>query len=116
MAYRTPDLTERQNAAAAAKKLPAKKIAAPAGVGGPTGANGYVAVLASVPASSSSRMDAMQQYADLQQKFGGILGSKAPDVVEAKLEKGTFHRLVVGPPGSREAANTVCWTVAPTLG
>ena len=89
-------------------KKPQKKVAAPSGVGGPTGANGFVAVLASVPASASSRMQAMQQFADLQQKYNGVLGSKAPDVVEAKLEKGTFHRLVVGPPASRDAANSVC--------
>ena len=95
---------------AAKKILPvAKKVVPPSAVGGPpSGANGFVAVLASVPASPNSRVQAMQQYADLQQKFGGVLGSKAPDVVEAKLEKGTFHRLIVGPPGSRDAAGSVC--------
>ncbi len=99
-------------AAIAVKKPIVKKVAPPSAVGGPpvsAGANGFVAVLASVPASASSRMDAMQQYADLQQRFGGVLASKSPDVVEAKLgEKGTFHRLVVGPPGSRESAGAVC--------
>lgn len=90
------------------KKAP---LPAAAAVGGPkpaTGANGYVAVLASVPASASSRMQAMQQFADLQQKYGDVLASKAPDVVEAKLDKGTYHRLVVGPPASRDFAKAVC--------
>ncbi len=101
--------------AAAVKKAVPKKITpaagpapAPSAVGGPKGTSGFVAVLASVPASSSSRVEAMQQYADLQQKFGSVLGSKAPDVVEAKLEKGVYHRLIVGPPASRDSATTVC--------
>lgn len=70
---------------------------------------GYVAVLASVPASGTSRIDALQQFADLQQKYGGILQNKTPDVMEANLgEKGRYHRLVVGPPGSKDGANSVC--------
>lgn len=103
--------------AAPVKKVIPKKITpaagpapttAPSAVGGPKGGNGFVAVLASVPASGSSRVEAMQQYADLQQKFGGVLGSKAPDVVEAKLPNGVYHRLIVGPPASRDAATSVC--------
>ena len=70
---------------------------------------GYVAVLASVPASNTSRIDALQQFADLQQRYGGILQNKTPDVTEANLgEKGRYHRLVVGPPGSKDGANSVC--------
>jgi hypothetical protein len=83
--------------------------AAPAAAGPkPTGA-GYVAVLASVPASGSSRMDALTQFADMQQKYGGILKDKTPDIREADLgAKGTYHRLMVGPPGSRDSATSVC--------
>lgn len=74
----------------------------------PTGA-GYVAVLASVPASGSSRIEALKQFADMQQKYSTILQNKTPDVQEANLgEKGTYHRLLVGPPGSRDAASSVC--------
>lgn len=70
---------------------------------------GYVAVLASVPASGTSRITALQQYADLQQRYAGILQNKTPDVTEANLgEKGRYHRLVVGPPGSKDGANSVC--------
>jgi len=67
-----------------------------------------VAVLASVPASGTSRNNAMQQFADLQQRFIGVLGSKSPDIVEAKLPNGVYHRLVVGPPASRDSATNVC--------
>ncbi len=84
--------------------------AKPAKVKGPapTGA-GYVAVLASVPASKSSRLDALQQFADMQQRYSAALQSKTPDVQEANLgEKGTYHRLIVGPPGSRESASGLC--------
>lgn len=74
-----------------------------------SGANGYVAVLASVPRSSSSRIDALKRFADMQQKYGGVLTGKTPDVAEANLgTKGSYHRLVVGPPGSREQAGTLC--------
>jgi len=100
--------------AAPVKKVPPKKVAAaetvaaPSAVGGPKSATGFVAVLASVPASGTSRNNAMQQFADLQQRFIGVLGSKSPDIVEAKLPNGVYHRLVVGPPASRDSATSVC--------
>jgi hypothetical protein len=73
------------------------------------GSSGYVAVLASVPASSSSRIDALKRFADMQQKYGSALAGKTPDVAEANLgAKGNYHRLIVGPPGSREQASNVC--------
>lgn len=75
----------------------------------PSGANGYVAVLASVPRSDSSRMTALKRFADMQQKYGSVLSGKTPDVAEANLgEKGAYHRLVVGPPASRQQASTLC--------
>ncbi|MFN0217459.1 MAG: SPOR domain-containing protein [Hyphomicrobium sp.] len=73
------------------------------------GASGFVAVLASVPTSSTSRMDALKRFADMQQKYGSTLNGKTPDVAEANLgAKGNYHRLVVGPPASREQASSVC--------
>src|SRR4029450_10297353 len=61
-----------------------------------SGASGYVGVLA----SKTSRMDALKAFADLQQKYGDVLGSKTPDVQEANLgDKGVRYRSVVGPPG-----------------
>lgn len=75
----------------------------------PSGANGYVAVLASVPRSDSSRMTALKRFADMQQKYGTVLNGKTPDVAEANLgAKGAYHRLVVGPPASRQQAATLC--------
>lgn len=70
---------------------------------------GYVAVLASIPRSGSSRMSALARFADLQQKYGAQLGGKTPDIQEANLgAKGTYHRLIVGPPGSRQDASRLC--------
>lgn len=68
---------------------------------------GYVAVLF----SKKSSMDALKGFADLQQKYGEVLGDKTPDVQEADLSArglGTMYRLVVGPPGSHNAARGVC--------
>lgn len=74
-----------------------------------TGGSGFIPVLASVPASGKSRMEALKQFADMQQKYGAVLSDKTPDVQEANLgEKGTYHRLLAGPPGSREQATQVC--------
>lgn len=104
----TAALPARTEEAPPAKK---QRVAAldPAPVGPkPTGA-GYVAVLASVPASGSSRMDALKQFADMQQKYASILTNKTPDIQEANLgDRGTYHRLLVGPPGSRDSATNVC--------
>lgn len=66
---------------------------------------GYVAVLS----SKKSRMDALKAFADMQQKYGDVLASKTPDVQEANLgDKGIWYRAVVGPPGSRDAAASLC--------
>jgi cell division septation protein DedD len=74
-----------------------------------TGSNGYVVVLASVPASGESRLSALRKFADMQQKYGAVLQNKTPDVQEANLgAKGTYHRLLVGPPSSRGQASTLC--------
>jgi SPOR domain len=73
------------------------------GVGGP--AAGFVAVIL----SRTTKVDAMKGFADLQQKYAEVLGSKPAEVKEANLgDKGVWYRAVVGPPGSRDAANTVC--------
>lgn len=99
--------------AAERKPVPKKVAAATPTTSAPSasraGGSGYVAVLASVPASSSSRMEALKQFADMQQKYSGVLQSKIPDVTEANLgAKGTYHRLVIGPPASREQASALC--------
>jgi pyruvate/2-oxoglutarate dehydrogenase complex dihydrolipoamide acyltransferase (E2) component len=100
----------KKAAAVAAPAAPTVTAAteAPAAQPAPTGA-GWVAVLASVPASAKSRMEALKQFADMQQKYGPLLQNKTPDIQEANLgTKGTYHRLMVGPPGSREMASELC--------
>ncbi len=103
-------LAEPAAAPPAAKPKKPKPAAADAGsTSVATTGSGFVAVLASVPRSDSSRMDALKQFADMQQKYGTVLSGKTPDVAEANLgAKGNYHRLVVGPPGSREQASNLC--------
>jgi sporulation related protein len=92
------------------KSTPAAvKRPAPAASSGASGGNGFVAVLASVPASGGSRLTALRKFADMQQQYGDVLRNKTPDVREANLgERGVYHRLLVGPPGSRSQASSVC--------
>jgi hypothetical protein len=116
----TGSLGDRDDAAAPASK-PLKKVAraetatasdaysesAPVTSAG--GTTGYVAVLASIPHSASSRMDALKRYADMQQQYSAALSGKTPDVASANLgAKGNFDRLIVGPPASRQQAKDVC--------
>lgn len=71
--------------------------------------SGYVAVLASVPVSGTSRLEALKTFADIQQNYGSVLSNRTPDVREADLgARGRYHRLMVGPPSSRENANALC--------
>jgi hypothetical protein len=68
---------------------------------------GFVAVLK----SEKTSMDAMKTYADLQQTYPDVLGGKSFDVQAADLSArglGTMYRVVVGPPGSHNAASAVC--------
>ena len=91
-----------KKAPAAVKPAVSKKEAAvaPAASGA-----GFVAVLS----SQKSRMDALKIFANMQERYGEVLSSRTPDVQEANLGgKGVWYRLVVGPPGSREAAASLC--------
>jgi hypothetical protein len=83
---------------AVAKAQPAKA---------PSSGLGYVAVLS----SKKSHMDALKEYADLQQRYPEVLGTRSFDVQEADLSArglGTMYRVVVGPPGSHNAATGLC--------
>jgi hypothetical protein len=83
---------------------PAARTAAAAPAAAASGA-GFVPVLS----SQKSRMDALKAFADMQQKYSDVLQSRTPDVREVDLgERGVWHRLMLGPPGSRESANAVC--------
>jgi cell division septation protein DedD len=91
---------QREETAAAAPPSGRSAVAAPAAA-----SNGFVAVLS----SQKSRMDALKAFADMQQKYSDTLQNRTPDVREVDLgDKGVWHRLVVGPPASREAASGVC--------
>lgn len=69
--------------------------------------SGYVAVLATVP----TQVQALQNFADLQQKHPNALRDRVPDVQRTDLKSrglGVMYRLVVGPAGSRNDANELC--------
>ena len=71
------------------------------------GARQYIAVVA----TKSTRMEALESFAELQQRHPQALSSRVPTVQQADLSSrglGTMYRLLVGPAGSRQAANTVC--------
>lgn len=92
-----------------AKKTAAAAPSSTAPAASTAASNGYVVVLASVPASNSSRLAALKRFADMQQQYGSVLQNKTPDVKEANLgQKGIYHRLLVGPPGSRAQASALC--------
>lgn len=94
----------RDDAAAPAQAAPGGRATTTASTGA-AGANGFVAVLA----SRKSREEALRSFVDLHQKYPDALSGRTPDVREADLgDKGVWYRLIVGPPGSREAANDVC--------
>jgi hypothetical protein len=99
-----------QAAPPAAKRAPGQNPVVPASRPGSTKPGlgmGYVAVLS----SQKSSMDALKLYADMREKYPAVLGDKTPDVQEADLSArglGTMYRLVVGPPGSHNAASGVC--------
>jgi cytoskeletal protein RodZ len=97
----TPPVKKSQTALAT-PKLPAPPKAKESGSG-----LGFVAVIK----SEKTSMDAMKAYADLQQRYPEVLGDKSFDVQEADLSArglGVMYRVVVGPPGSHNAASGVC--------
>jgi TPR repeat protein len=69
------------------------------------GTSGFVAVLA----TRTSRTEVLKAFVYLQQEYTEALAAKTPDVLEVNLgDKGVWYRAFVGPPGSREAATSVC--------
>lgn len=67
----------------------------------------YVAVLA----TEESRIAALKSFAELQQKHPAALQSSVLDVQRVDLRArglGIMYRVVVGPAGSRQGANSVC--------
>jgi len=65
----------------------------------------FVAVLA----PQKSRMDALLNFADLQQRYSDVLSAMEVNIREINLgAKGTWYRAVVGTPGTRDAASYIC--------
>jgi len=103
---RKPALPEREGRAAHRTAAAAAGVPAPPRKPAPSVSHsGYVAVLA----SKRSRQEALNAFADLHSQYPEILSSVTPDVREANLgDKGIWYRLIGGPPGSREAARSIC--------
>ena len=73
----------------------------------PAGTLGFVAVLA----TKGSRIEALETFANLQQRHATILQNRVPDVRETDLKErglGTMYRVLVGPPASRQVAESIC--------
>jgi cell division protein FtsN len=59
--------------------------------------------------SRNSPSDALAAFADMQQKYPGLMGTYAPDIERADLgDKGIWYRLRVGPVSGKTAAADLC--------
>ena len=59
--------------------------------------------------STKTQAESLAFFADLQQRYGNLLGSGQPDIQEVDLgTKGRWYRLRIGPPGSGGAAKDLC--------
>jgi hypothetical protein len=60
-------------------------------------------------AARNDQAAAMAAFADLQQKYAGVLGSHSPSVRKVDLgEKGVWYRLLVGPMANKPDADKLC--------
>ena len=60
-------------------------------------------------AARNDQAAAMAAFADLQQKYAGVLGNHSPSVRKVDLgEKGVWYRLLVGPMPSKPDADKLC--------
>jgi sporulation related protein len=64
----------------------------------------YVAVLSTHKEAGA----AQEEFAELQKKYAGILGSKQSEVQIISGQTGSWHRLVATPASSKAAANEIC--------
>ncbi|MEZ5924833.1 MAG: SPOR domain-containing protein [Hyphomicrobiaceae bacterium] len=55
---------------------------------------------------ANTRLDALSAFADMQQRYGSLLGGSEPDIQAIGSNKG--YRLRIGPPASKQAASTLC--------
>ena len=60
-------------------------------------------------AARNDQAAAMAAFADLQQKYSGVLGNHSPSVRKVDLgEKGVWYRLLVGPMANKAEADKLC--------
>jgi hypothetical protein len=59
--------------------------------------------------SGKSQAESLAYFADMQQKFGELIGTGQPDIQEVDLgSQGKKYRLRIGPPGSGGAVKNLC--------
>lgn len=97
---------EQADPAAAATAPAAKtKLAPAAAAAAKTGAGGYILQVF----SGKSQAESLAYFADMQQKFGEIIGSGQPDIQEVDLgAQGKKYRLRIGPAASGAAVKSMC--------
>ena len=92
-------------AAAAAAPAAKSKLASVAAAPPKTGAGGYILQVF----SGKSQAESLAYFADMQQKFGEIIGSGQPDIQEVDLgAQGKKYRLRIGPAASGAAVKSLC--------
>jgi SPOR domain len=64
----------------------------------------YVVVLSTHKEASA----AQEEFAELQKKYAGILGSKQSEVQIISGQTGSWHRLVATPASTKAAASEIC--------
>ncbi len=84
---------------------PKVAIVQPAAPPKPAGGGGYILQVF----SGKTQAESLAYFADMQQKFGELLGDGQPDIQEVDLgAQGTKYRLRIGPPGSGAAVKNLC--------
>lgn len=108
-----PDIAEARSPAkpkavmtAAVRPPPANPVRAapPAAARVDEGDGLYVAVLSTHKEAGA----AQEEFAELQKKYAGILGSKQSEVQIISGQTGSWHRLVATPASTKAAANEIC--------
>ncbi len=96
----TPVASRQQAVASLPKRTQPTKTS-----GRSAGGGGYLVQIA----ARRNRLDALAAFADLQQRYNSLLSGRQPDIQEADLgSRGTWYRLRIGPPTSRQAAANLC--------
>ena len=86
-----------------------KAIPVVARAAAPVAGSGYVALIL----SSKDKVRTLAAFASLQQRFPTLLAGKMPEIKKIVItkegrSKGTWYRLRIGPPASRDATKKLC--------